>query len=97
MTTEMLSSKLGQGHYISFTTHWVNLLAAGKNAGQGTLLEQMVLPHVLSNGDSEVTSTPSSSLALLSKIRNQQSPPSAPQQMKHARLKAAILCYRLNA
>ncbi|KAM5170527.1 zinc finger BED domain-containing protein 6-like [Mantella aurantiaca] len=46
LTTDSWSSKFGQGRYISFTVHWVTLLAAGKGAGPSSALELVVPPRV---------------------------------------------------
>uniref|UniRef100_A0A8C5QAH9 BED-type domain-containing protein n=1 Tax=Leptobrachium leishanense TaxID=445787 RepID=A0A8C5QAH9_9ANUR len=39
VTLDTWSSKHGQGHYISFTAHWVTLIAAGRDPRRGSVLE----------------------------------------------------------
>uniref|UniRef100_A0A8C5PDM3 BED-type domain-containing protein n=1 Tax=Leptobrachium leishanense TaxID=445787 RepID=A0A8C5PDM3_9ANUR len=46
ITLDTWSSKHGQGRYISFTAHWVTLLAAGRDPGQGSVLELAHPPHL---------------------------------------------------
>ena len=65
LTADSWSSRHGQGRYLSFTAHWVTLLAAGKDAGQGTVVLEVVPPPRLQNTttacDTPLSSTPSSS------------------------------------
>uniref|UniRef100_A0A8C5PDV0 BED-type domain-containing protein n=1 Tax=Leptobrachium leishanense TaxID=445787 RepID=A0A8C5PDV0_9ANUR len=48
VTLDMWSSKHGQGRYISFTAHWVTLIAAGRDPRRGSVLE-LVHPPRLQN------------------------------------------------
>ncbi|XP_068113518.1 zinc finger BED domain-containing protein 6-like [Hyperolius riggenbachi] len=57
LTTDAWSSKDGQRRYVSFTAHWVTLLAAGRNAGPGTPLELMSPPRLWSTSGT-ITSNP---------------------------------------
>ena len=66
ITADSWSSRHGQGRYLSFTAHWVTLLAAGKDAGQGAVVLEVVPPPRLQNVttndcDTPLSSTPSSS------------------------------------
>ena len=69
ITADSWSSRHGQGRSTSFTVHWVTLLAAGKNAGQGSVLELVLPPRLQKAGADSVTSgysTPSSSSSSMS-------------------------------
>ena len=65
ITADSWSSRHGQGRHLSFTVHWVTLLAAVKDAGQGTVVLEFVPPPLLQNAttgcDTPFSSTPSSS------------------------------------
>ena len=61
ITADSWSSRHGQGRYFSFTVHWVTLLAAGKDVGQGAVLLELVLPPRLQNAGSGDFATPFSS------------------------------------
>uniref|UniRef100_A0A8C5LXF4 BED-type domain-containing protein n=1 Tax=Leptobrachium leishanense TaxID=445787 RepID=A0A8C5LXF4_9ANUR len=46
VTLDMWSSKHGQGRYISFTAHWVTLIAAGRDPRRGSVLELVHPPRL---------------------------------------------------
>uniref|UniRef100_A0A8C5MAC7 BED-type domain-containing protein n=1 Tax=Leptobrachium leishanense TaxID=445787 RepID=A0A8C5MAC7_9ANUR len=46
VTLDTWSSKHGQGRYISFTAHWVTLIAAGRDPRRGSVLELVHLPRL---------------------------------------------------
>uniref|UniRef100_A0A8C5LLE5 BED-type domain-containing protein n=1 Tax=Leptobrachium leishanense TaxID=445787 RepID=A0A8C5LLE5_9ANUR len=46
VTLDTWSSKHGLGCYISFTAHWVTLLAAGRDPGRGSVLELVHPPRL---------------------------------------------------
>ena len=52
ITAESWSSRHGQRRCLSFTVHWVTLLAAGKDTGQGTVAVEVVPPPRLQNATS---------------------------------------------
>lgn len=81
---------MGLEFYISFMVHWVNMLMAGKDAGWGTSLEQVVANCVLYIDYSTVTCT-ASSLAPSSSYPERSVPPSIPEPMEHPKLNAAML------
>ncbi|KAM4047913.1 zinc finger BED domain-containing protein 4-like isoform 1-T2 [Anomaloglossus baeobatrachus] len=55
VTTDMWSSKHGQGRYISLTAHWVNLVAAGPE-GEGVLAHVLPPPRIGGSCSVEVAS-----------------------------------------
>lgn len=60
MTTDAWSSKHGQGRYVTYTAHWVNLVMAGKQGmGSSTTTVELVSPPRIARG-SATTSTPPS-------------------------------------
>uniref|UniRef100_A0A8C5MMB6 BED-type domain-containing protein n=1 Tax=Leptobrachium leishanense TaxID=445787 RepID=A0A8C5MMB6_9ANUR len=46
VTLDTWSSKHGQGRYISFTAHWVTLIAARRDPRRGSVLELIHPPHL---------------------------------------------------
>uniref|UniRef100_A0A8C5QZ76 HAT C-terminal dimerisation domain-containing protein n=1 Tax=Leptobrachium leishanense TaxID=445787 RepID=A0A8C5QZ76_9ANUR len=66
MTLDTWSSKHGQGRYISFTAHWVTLIAAGRDPRRGYVLEPVHPPRLqkaacMRSVCSTTTTSPSSS------------------------------------
>ncbi|KAE8578141.1 hypothetical protein XENTR_v10023352 [Xenopus tropicalis] len=59
MTTDTWSSKHGQGRYVTYTSHWVNLVMAGKQGMRGSTTVELVSPPRVACG-SATTSTPPS-------------------------------------
>uniref|UniRef100_A0A803JEL1 BED-type domain-containing protein n=1 Tax=Xenopus tropicalis TaxID=8364 RepID=A0A803JEL1_XENTR len=57
MTTDTWSSKHGQGRYVTYTAHWVNLVMAGKQGMRGSTTVELVSPPRVACG-SATTSTP---------------------------------------
>uniref|UniRef100_A0A8C5M377 BED-type domain-containing protein n=1 Tax=Leptobrachium leishanense TaxID=445787 RepID=A0A8C5M377_9ANUR len=56
VTLDTWSSKHGQGRYISFTAHWVTLIAAGRDARRGSVLELFHPPRDRSHTGPEILS-----------------------------------------
>ncbi|XP_077321726.1 zinc finger BED domain-containing protein 6-like isoform X1 [Lithobates pipiens] len=96
ITADTWSSKLGQGRYISFTAHWVTLLATRKDAGQGSVLELLLPPrlHTASGDDGRsVSSTPSSSSSMLSSAELSYEPPVPPKRSRGYSMSQATRCH----
>ena len=63
ITADSWSSRHGQGCYLSFMVHWVTLLAAGKDAGQGSVLLELIPPPRLQNASGDSATALSSTLS----------------------------------
>uniref|UniRef100_A0A8C5MP71 HAT C-terminal dimerisation domain-containing protein n=1 Tax=Leptobrachium leishanense TaxID=445787 RepID=A0A8C5MP71_9ANUR len=72
VTLDTWSSKHGQGRYISFTAHWVTLLAAGRDPGRGSVLEFVHPPRLQTaacmRSVCSTTTTSSSSFSVSGKV-----------------------------
>ena len=57
LTTDTWSAKHGQGRYITYTAHWVNLLTTAKHGMRGSA-EELVTPPRLAGKPAATSSTP---------------------------------------
>ena len=77
LTTDTWSAKHGQGRYITYTAHWVNLLTAEKQGMRGSAAE-LVTPPRLAGRPAATSSpplTPSSSITSSAESSSAAAPP----------------------